>query len=184
MSWIGFPIGLVVANFGEWLIHKYILHGQGKKKDAFWSHHWSQHHRDARRSDGIEPSYSKPFWQEMARKREAFGLIGASIVVSPLLLISVPFVLGLWTDALLYYVLHRKSHTDTGWARKYLPWHYDHHLGRNQHSNWCVTYPLADYVLGTREKWSGTQAETEALARIAARKASKDSTDTTTPAED
>ena len=59
---------------------------------------------------------------------------------------------------------------DPAWMRRYLPWHYDHHLGRNQHANWCVTYPLADYVLGTREKWAETPNEAAALARIEARK--------------
>ena len=34
---IGIPIGLIAANASEWLIHKYVLHGPGKKKDSFWA---------------------------------------------------------------------------------------------------------------------------------------------------
>ena len=35
-------------------------------------------------------------------------------------------------------------------AREHLPWHVDHHLGRNQDTNWCVTKPWFDYIMGTR----------------------------------
>ena len=45
---IGIPLGLLVANAGEWFIHKHILHGRGKKRESFWSFHWHDHHAKAR----------------------------------------------------------------------------------------------------------------------------------------
>lgn len=167
---IGFPIGLIAANFGEWLIHKYILHGQGRRKDAYFSHHWTQHHRDARKHQGEDAAYGIWWWKTEPRKREALGLIGIGLLFAPLLPFAPGFVVGCWAHELLYYFVHKKAHRDPAWMRRYLPWHYDHHLGRNQHANWCVTYPLADYVLGTREKWADTPNETATLARIEARK--------------
>ncbi len=38
-----------------------------------------------------------------------------------------------------------------------MPWHYDHHMGKDQNSNWCVTHPLFDMVLGTRKEYLGVQ---------------------------
>ena len=58
---------------------------------------------------------------------------------------------------------------DTEWAREHLPWHYDHHMGPNQHANWCVTKPWADIVMGTREPYCGTEreaADNEKRARL------------------
>jgi sterol desaturase/sphingolipid hydroxylase (fatty acid hydroxylase superfamily) len=32
-------------------------------------------------------------------------------------------------------------------------------MGKDQDSNWCVTFPLFDYILGTRRKYVGTDEE-------------------------
>ena len=37
---IGIPVALAASNAGEWLIHKYWLHGLGKNKKSFWAFHW------------------------------------------------------------------------------------------------------------------------------------------------
>ena len=52
---IGFPIGALVANAGEWLIHKYVLHGLGRRKKSMWAFHWHEHHRSSRRN-GSNPT--------------------------------------------------------------------------------------------------------------------------------
>ena len=49
---------------------------------------------------------------------------------------------------------------DYVWARKHLPWHYDHHMGKNSNKNWAVRLPIFDYLLGTREIYKGTMPET------------------------
>jgi len=49
--------------------------------------------------------------------------------------------------------MHQKAHQDVEWAKKYMPWHYDHHMGRNQHANWGVTTAFWDLIMGTREKY-------------------------------
>lgn len=35
--------------------------------------------------------------------------------------------------------MHRRSHLEPEWAKKRIPWHYDHHMNSNQDANWCVT---------------------------------------------
>jgi len=36
---IGILAGLAYANASEWLIHKYALHGLGKRKGSVWAFH-------------------------------------------------------------------------------------------------------------------------------------------------
>jgi len=38
------------------------------------------------------------------------------------------------------------------WGKKKMPWHYDHHMGKNQDSNWGVTVEWPDKLFNTREK--------------------------------
>lgn len=42
---------------------------------------------------------------------------------------------------------------DLEWAKKHVPWHYDHHMGKNQDANWGVTTDWVDKLLGTRIKY-------------------------------
>jgi hypothetical protein len=37
-------------------------------------------------------------------------------------------------------------------------------MGPRQHANWCVTLPISDWVMGTREPWVGTEAELRSRA--------------------
>jgi len=41
---IGFPLGLLYSNAGEWFIHRYVLHGLRRNKRSLWSFHWHDHH--------------------------------------------------------------------------------------------------------------------------------------------
>jgi len=166
---LGFALGLLASNAAEWVVHKYVLHGQGKKKGTYWSFHFHEHHKQVRRNGGLDPMYREPFWETPSKSKEALGLIGTALVSTPLIGISPGFVAASWIHSAAYYYVHKKSHLDPEWAKKWLPWHVDHHLGPNQDKNWCVTYPLFDYIMGTREPWLGTPAELEARARAAAR---------------
>ena len=82
------------------------------------------------------------------------------MVPTPILASAAPwFCAGVWASSYAYYTVHKKSHLEPEWARKHLSWHYDHHMGPNQHSNWCVTRPWFDHILGTREPYVGTDRE-------------------------
>ena len=46
--------------------------------------------------------------------------------------------------------MHRRAHTDVEWCKKNIPWHYDHHMGKNQDANYGVTVEWPDKLFGTR----------------------------------
>lgn len=157
---IGIPLGLMVSNATEWLVHKYVLHGRGSDKQSFWAFHWHDHHRNVRRHDHVDPDYQRPLLSRWnGQSKEAIALVAATVAVAPLFPIA-PFFVGTVTYcAINYYRVHKRSHLDPAWAREHLPWHYDHHMGPNQHANWCVTRPWFDRVMGTREPYLGTERE-------------------------
>ena len=52
---------------------------------------------------------------------------------------------------------------DVEWAKKNIPWHYEHHMGNNQDANWGVTNSFWDLLIGTRVKYlkKGNDDETD-----------------------
>jgi len=168
---IGFPLGVVYANAGEWFIHKYLLHDMGRKHQSVWAFHWYDHHRESRRNDFRDPHYARSIFENNSQGKEALALAVAAVAHLPLLPVA-PFLTGaVWTSIAGYYFIHKKSHEDPEWARTHLPWHYDHHMGPNQDANWCVTFPLFDHIMGTRERYLGSEREARDRARKAAKEA-------------
>lgn len=149
---IWFILGLIYANFAEWTIHKYILHKLGKKKKNMWNFHWKEHHKNAKRCYFFDFDYLEPFSKWNAKTKEIVGLLFLAATHIPLLYLVPPFVIATYIHIVVYYFVHRWAHLNPESARSYLKWHWDHHMGSNQDANWCVTYPLADYILGTRIK--------------------------------
>lgn len=164
---IGFPIGLLYSNAGEWLVHKYLLHGVGKKKDSFWHFHWGEHHKACRKNGHIDPSYNRSVFGNHAQGREALGLVAVAVAHAPLFPVAPFFTSAVWFSAWDYYRKHKRSHEDADWARTHLPWHYDHHMGKNQDANWCVTHPWFDILMGTREPMADRSAPVRKPAREA-----------------
>lgn len=163
---LGFITGLVAANAGEWHIHKKLLHQHARKKESFWRFHWAEHHKTVYKSEFFDHDYQRGLFDSWnAQSKEAAALAGAALLVSPTALISPGFTLGVWTSIANYYRVHKKSHLDPEWGYKYLPWHYDHHMGPDQDKNWCVTFPLWDYVKGTRVPYKGTERERQDIER-------------------
>lgn len=161
---IGIPIGWVYTNFGEWLIHKHVLHGLGKNKKSFWSFHWHEHHREARRNDMVDPQYVRPLFRNLSpQTKEVLALAGSAALHLPLLPIAPFFTSTVLYLHLRYYRMHKRAHLDPTWAREKMPWHVDHHMGRNQNENWCVTHPFFDYVMGTRKRYVDTSDEAKDL---------------------
>jgi sterol desaturase/sphingolipid hydroxylase (fatty acid hydroxylase superfamily) len=86
------------------------------------------------------------------QSKELVVLAGLVVLHLPLLSAFPWFTGALYLSITLYYHQHRRAHLDPAWAKRSLPWHYAHHLDGNSNANWCVTYPLFDYVMGTRVK--------------------------------
>ncbi len=173
---IGIPLGLAYSNAGEWLVHKYVLHGWGRKRSSFWSFHWLDHHRVVRLNGHVDDAYERSVVGWHPQGKEALMLTLATAAHLPLFPIAPFFTATVAYSAINYYRKHKRSHLDPEWAREHLPWHYDHHMGPNQDANWCVTRPWFDHVMGTRIPYVGTERERqdrERAARRAERKAAK-----------
>ncbi|MBT9560520.1 MAG: sterol desaturase family protein [Myxococcales bacterium] len=165
---IGIPLGLLYANGVEWLVHKHVLHGLGARKESMWSFHWYEHHKASRKNEHLDDAYERPLTSWNPQSKEALALIVGVAAHLPLLPVAPFFTATVAYAAVNYYRTHKRSHMEPGWAREHLPWHYDHHMGPNQHANWCVTKPWMDVLLGTREPYVGTEREARDLAKKAA----------------
>lgn len=173
-----FTAGLLVANATEWVMHKYVLHGLGRDRQSFWAFHWHDHHRHARRNGHIDPQYTRPLFgpdahDNTSKAKEAGALVAAGLLTSPIAFVAPVFYSAIVYSSFNYYRVHRRSHIDPAWARTHLPWHYDHHMGPNQHANWCVTRPWFDMLMGTREPYLGTERAARDDARRAAAKSAR-----------
>jgi sterol desaturase/sphingolipid hydroxylase (fatty acid hydroxylase superfamily) len=170
---IGIPLGLAYANAGEWLIHKYVLHGRGRNPKSLWSFHWLEHHRVVRQNEMHDPDYERSVFGWHAQGKEALALALAGVAVLPLFPIA-PFFTGTAIYSLVnYYRKHKRAHLDPEWAKKHLPWHYDHHMAPDQDANWCVTKPWFDHLMGTRKPYLGTDRERQDRERSERRKAKR-----------
>ena len=157
---IGVITGLITANAFEWYFHKEVLHGQGKKKNNFWRFHWAVHHKTVLKENFRDSDYEHGIMDAWdPQSKEVAALAVAAVAVSPLFWVAPGFTSALWFSQYNYYRVHKKSHLDPEWAYNYLPWHYDHHMAPDQDKNWCVTFPLWDYVMGTRIPYKGTARE-------------------------
>lgn len=143
-------LGVLFANLVEVLAHKYILHGLGKKKNSFFSHHWVHHHM-ARKWKFYDPLYLLPFWNWDHRFKEVLGIVLLCILVFPFWFYFKIFAITLWVYALSYIVLHKYMHMYPKFGQKWFPWHHRHHVIGNQEHSWGVLLPIIDYILGTNK---------------------------------
>lgn len=128
----------------EYLAHKYILHNYKHFKFAF-RNHFKIHHGNSRKNrmydEGYEGIISSYF--------EVVALLVIAIVHLPIIFLSSIFYFSLIVNMVHYYHVHRKSHIDVEWGKKNLPWHYAHHMGKNQNINWGVRSPIVDVIART-----------------------------------
>jgi hypothetical protein len=164
----GIPLGLALSNVTEWVVHKYVLHGLGRRRQSFWSFHWHEHHNACRRNRMHDPDYHRPALGWHAQGKEILGLAAGAIPSSFLFPWWPTLSATLVWAAFDYYRKHKRAHLDPEWARRHLVWHYDHHMGPDQNANWCVTRPWFDLLVGTRKPFGGTPLEAERIARTAA----------------
>ncbi len=146
-----FLLGIFAGWLLEWVAHKYLLHNFSYR--LFSHSHFSTHHKNCRQNDFYDADYEKfPPDSMNSGLTEIVLLLSAVALSSPLALFSIWLWFGLVFHAHVYYFVHRKSHIDVEWGKKWIPWHYDHHMGKDQNSNWGVTNSIFDYLFGTRVK--------------------------------
>ena len=146
-----FILAFLYANLLEWVIHKYIFRGLGKNKNSKFAGHWHTHHKLCRKNDNKDETY-KEFPPHPSVKQELSSLLILALAHTPIIFFSPFFYISLVYFTIRYFFIHRKTHTDVEWGKKYFPWHYEHHMGKDQDANWGVTNPLWDHILGTRKR--------------------------------
>ncbi len=86
---IQFLLGLLYANAGEWLMHKYILHGLGGNPRSFWAYHLHEHHAVCTQYAMVDPGYKTPdlaTWNTQSKElKELVVLLGIITLHLPLL---------------------------------------------------------------------------------------------------
>ncbi len=147
---IGFPIALLAANAFEWYAHKVWLHEYPfqHRNSPFFTH--IRHHKRARLNGFHDEGYRNSMFKDQEMFNEKVALIGLCAVATPLTPVAPFFVAGVYYSAWNYWSVHARCHLDPDYARRRIPWHYDHHMNASQDANWCVTRPWFDYVMGTR----------------------------------
>lgn len=164
--------GLLIANAFEWAAHKYILHGTPRKgqpryspSPASMNSHWT-HHRMVRKTQFADECYE----QGLAHERTRLELLSLGVVATAASAVVwwIPhsnkgMMAAFWYSAARYFYVHQRAHLEPEWAKKRIPWHYDHHMNTIQDANWCVTRPWFDYLMGTREASSRELMESNPL---------------------
>lgn len=142
-----FGLGLFAENVGEWAVHKYLLHGWGRRRDSFWSYHLYEHHAAAAANGMIDAGYRQWPLRWNAQGKEV--LVLAIILLShlPLFRLAPAYAAGLYFGVACYYLRHRRAHLEPDWARRHLPWHYAHHMQPDSGDCWCVSWPWFDRLL-------------------------------------
>ena len=163
--------GWVYGYFFEYAVHRWLLHGSMKKKGRLLSFHFSKHHKNARRNRFRDVDYDKPFELGNGANKELFSLVVVAVLHLPFVF-YLPWFFGISMLSLCsYYYKHRRAHTDPAWGRKNLPWHYDHHMGKNQDMNFGVRTDFFDRVFGTRKDYATERKERyESLLKIKERR--------------
>ena len=163
---LGIPMALAVFGYGEWAIHKYLLHGLGRDRTSRFSFHYHGHHQAVRRNGGYDPAYEGPVWTTPTQAREAIGLTVIGLAHAPLFALAPFYTSTIWYCLYRYRRDHRHAHLDPAWARDHLPWHYDHHMG-DQDKNFGVAWSWFDVLAGTREVFVLREVEGLSTAEVA-----------------
>ena len=145
------PLAIIYSHVMECIIHKHILHNLGKNKKSPWSFHWHAHHRKCRKYNYYDEDYLNN-WVGPPRK-EIIGLFVLVLLHTPLLMLVPLFSITVAIQAIRYYKIHSYSHLNPSWAKQNLRWHYDHHMGDDQDSNWGVTNEWVDKLIRTRKRY-------------------------------
>ena len=136
-----FLFGLFYGNLLEYVIHRYIFHKMGRKKDSIFRYHLKGHHVLARKNNFVDLTASQV---------ENWGLVALMVVHLPFFWFSVPFWVGINLYSVLFKLMHGVQHSNPNFTKRWMKWHWDHHMS-NPNENFGVVAPWADYIFGTRK---------------------------------
>ena len=127
----------------EYFIHK-LMHDY-KNFGFFFKHHFGGHHKISRKNHMRDDSYINIYTKSSLF--EILSLLAGALLHLPILFFFPFAYITLLVSAGQYYWMHRKSHIDIEWGKRVMPWHYDHHMGKDQHKNWGVRSNIIDRIV-------------------------------------
>ena len=139
----------IYSYFLEWAFH-ILLHDRKKFFSGF-KHHFGVHHKNSRKNTMYDESYKNPLSGSSIFEPISLTLLLAAHI--PILFFFPVVYAALILCMCLYYYKHRKSHLDIEWGAKNMPWHYEHHMGKDQHKNWGVRTNLIDIIFKTNTEY-------------------------------
>ena len=137
-----FILGLIYGSFLEWGVHKYLFHELGKNKNSIFAFHLREHHINCINNQNEDNRFTL---------RENLGIAVLTLLHLPIFFLSSSFYYGLAAYGLAFIICHKLIHKNAEWGKKWVPWHWDHHMAHQNH-NMNVVIPIADHILGTRKK--------------------------------
>ena len=140
----GFIIGFLYGSLLEYVIHRFVFHKLGHKKKSMWSYHLKGHHVLSRKNNFVDLTESNI---------ESVGMFLLILIHVPLFFVSFGAWLGITLYALAFKYLHGYQHKHPEFTKKYMKWHWDHHM-KSPNKNFGVVVPWMDYIFGTRKKIS------------------------------
>ena len=132
----------------EYFLHR-VMHDY-KHYPFFFKHHFGGHHKISRQNEMKDDSYTNVYTKSSLF--EVSGLMIGLIIHLPVLFFFPFAYITLLISVAQYYWMHRKSHIDVEWGKKNMPWHYRHHMSKDQHANWGVRSDIIDRILTTNVK--------------------------------
>ena len=151
--------GWVYGHLLEYSIHRFLLHGPMKRRGKIFSFHFAQHHKNSRRNKFRDDDYKRPLELGNAANKELLSLALLSILHTPLAFYMPWFFCMSMISLASYYYHHYRGHKDPNWAKNHIPWHYDHHMGKDQDSNYGVRSDFFDKIFNTRKDYSVERKE-------------------------
>ena len=91
---LGICLGVLYAQVMEWVIHRFVLHGMGRKRGHPLSFHFHQHHRAARLNHFRDDVYNRQPFSMECQWQELLALFGVGFLHLPLIFVVPGFTLG------------------------------------------------------------------------------------------
>jgi len=141
ISIITFVLGVLYANVIEYIVHRYLFHGLGRKRNSIFAFHLREHHLIAKRNEFIDKKISNN------------EIIGIPLILAahiPIIFFAPYFYIAASLYGIAFILVHNIIHRNPGIAQKYFWWHWNHHMS-NQNKSWAVVVPILDKIIGSLE---------------------------------
>ncbi len=105
-----FLVGIILASFIEYFVHKRLFHGLGKNKKSIFAFHLRKHHIIARKNNFVDKKLSA---------HEFIGIPALIVLFLPIYFLSPALFYGVSLYAVAFVILHNLQHKFPEITKKY-----------------------------------------------------------------